>query len=89
VVKFPVQEPEIFEDMERSSPDQPLEATGVSQRRAKLFALGGVAIFLTTLLAYWLFRLLPLSSTLGASTGAMLLALPLIFRWSFGFGFLV
>jgi len=57
------------------------------QRRAKLFALGGVAAFLTTVLAYWLFRLLPLSSMLGASTGVLLLLLPLFFVGALASGF--
>ena len=58
-----------------------------SQRRAKLFALGGVAIFLTTFLGYWLIRLVPLLPTLAASTGVLFLLLPLIFVGALASGF--
>src|SRR5438128_4430283 len=57
------------------------------QRRTKLFALGGVAVFLTTFLGYMLFRLLPLSSLLAEPTGVLLLSLPLIFLGALGSGF--
>ncbi len=58
-----------------------------SQRRAKLFALGGVAIFLTTFLGYWLIRLVPQLPTLAASTGVLFLLLPLIFVGALASGF--
>ena len=55
------------------------------QRRAKLFALGGVAVFLTTFFGYWLLRLLPLSATFG--TGVSLLLLSLFFVAALALGF--
>ena len=57
------------------------------QRRAKLFALGGVATFLTTFLGYMLFRSLPLSPMLAVPAGVLLLLLPLIFVGALASGF--
>jgi len=55
------------------------------QRGAKILALGGVATFLTVFVAYWLFRLLPLPSTPGVSTGVLLLPLVLVGGLASGF----
>jgi hypothetical protein len=55
------------------------------QRGAKLLALSGVATFLTVFVAYWLFRLLPLSSIRDASTGVSLV--PLVFVGGLASGF--
>ena len=55
------------------------------QRRAKLLAIGAVAVFLTMFFAYWLFRLLPLSSVFG--TGVLLLLFPLLFVAALASGF--
>jgi hypothetical protein len=58
-----------------------------AQRRARLFALGGVAFFLTTFLGYMLFQLLPLSSLLASPVGVALLCLPLLFVGALASGF--
>ena len=58
-----------------------------AQRRARLFALGGAAFFLTTFLGYMLFQLLTLSSLFASPVGVALLCLALLFVGALASGF--
>jgi hypothetical protein len=49
----------------------------VGRRRAKLLAVGGMAMLLTVFLGNYLLQLLPLSSTQGSPAALLFLALPL------------